>query len=70
MDILRSDLTTTLNAFRVDMEKLKTDAEQRDKVNLRWQIGLITSATALIITILGLRLGSHQIRMSTRLFRL
>ena len=57
MDILRSDLNATLNAFRVDMEKSKTDAEKRDKVNLRWQIGLIASATALIITILGLWLG-------------
>ena len=50
MKTTQANLDATLNAFRVD-------AERRDKVNLRWQIGLIASATTLIIAVLGLWLG-------------
>ncbi|MCY4152754.1 MAG: hypothetical protein OXE94_11040 [Aestuariivita sp.] len=50
MKTTQANLNATLNAFRVD-------AERRDKVNLRWQIGLIASATTLIIAVLGLWLG-------------
>ena len=63
MNVLRSDINSTLNAFRVDMEKARTDAERRDKetarretINTRWIMASILAAAGLIVIILGFML--------------
>ena len=57
MNTIRADLSATLEGFRTDMERFRTDladrdaaAARRDKENTRWQIGLAVA----IIVVLGI----------------
>jgi len=61
MDVLKADLSTTLEGFRTDMANFREDAEKRDKdaayrdkANIQWMAGLVLGAAVLIIAVLGI----------------
>ena len=51
MEIMKADLSATLEGFRTDAEKREKQAVQREKENQRWMIGLFI-ATIVILGIL------------------
>jgi len=51
MEIMKADLSATLEGFRTDAEKREKEAVQREKENQRWMIGLFI-ATIVILGIL------------------
>ncbi len=51
MDVLKADLSATLEGFRTDMANFREDAEKRDKdaayrgkANIQWMAGLVLGA--------------------------
>ena len=61
MDVLKADLSATLEGFRTDMANFREDAEKRDKdaayrgkANIQWMAGLVLGAAVLIIAVLGI----------------
>ncbi|MCY4316781.1 MAG: hypothetical protein OXC66_11805 [Roseovarius sp.] len=51
MEIMKADLSATLEGFRTDAEKREKQAVQREKENQRWMIGLFI-ATVVILGII------------------
>ncbi|MCY4207591.1 MAG: hypothetical protein OXD29_06530 [Roseovarius sp.] len=51
MEIMKADLSATLEGFRTDAEKRENQAVQREKENQRWMIGLFI-ATVVILGII------------------
>jgi len=49
MEIMKADLSATLEGFRTDAEKREKEAVQREKENQRWMIGLVLACTAIVV---------------------
>jgi len=54
MEIMKADLSATLEGFRTDAERRDKEAIQRDKANIQWIAGLVLGTAILIIAVLGL----------------
>ena len=48
MEIMKADLSATLEGFRTDAEKREKQAVQREKENQRWMIGLFIETVVIL----------------------
>jgi len=53
MEIMKADLTATLEGFRADIARGREDAAKRDKENQRWVVGFGIAQMVLTISVLG-----------------